>query len=65
MTSPAGPTRWRKPTRSQNTSTCVEVGWLDNVAAVRDSKNHAVGYVTAERQQWQTFIAAIKANRFS
>ncbi|MGQ0840850.1 DUF397 domain-containing protein [Actinokineospora sp.] len=33
--------RWRKSTRSTNTSNCVEVAFPGAVAAVRDSKNPA------------------------
>lgn len=65
MTLSGEPRNWRKSSRSQNTSDCVEVGCLaSGVAAVRDTKDRAAGYLVADQQQWSAFIEAVKAGRF-
>lgn len=58
-------TRWRKSTRSNQETNCVEVGTLDRGGtAVRDTKNRDLGYITTSPRQWATFIAALKNDRF-
>lgn len=64
MTSNATPTGWRKSSRSTQTENCVEVGRVGDGAAVRDTKDRAAGYFTANRQQWSHFMEAVKAGRF-
>lgn len=59
------PTNWRKASRSQNMSTCVEVGRVTDGAAVRDTTDRDAGYFTATGEQWRAFIAAIKTDRFA
>ncbi|MDR7301047.1 DUF397 domain-containing protein [Haloactinomyces albus] len=59
------PTNWRKSSRSGQQSACVEVGRVAEGAAVRDTKDRAAGYFTADRAQWSAFVAAIKADRFA
>lgn len=65
MTVPQSPDNWRKSSRSTNTSNCVEVGRVAGDAAVRDTKDRAAGYFTADRRQWQAFVSALKADRFA
>ncbi|SDP17682.1 protein of unknown function [Actinopolyspora xinjiangensis] len=61
MTAP--PEGWRKSSRSSKTS-CVEVGRINDGAAVRDTKDRSAGYFTTTGQQWAAFIDAVKSNRF-
>ncbi|PRW63296.1 DUF397 domain-containing protein [Actinopolyspora mortivallis] len=58
------PTGWTKSSRSKQHTHCVEVGRVGDGAAVRDTKNRDLGYVTATRQQWTAFLDAVKNNRF-
>ena len=58
------PMSWRKSSRSQQETACVEIAPVETGAAVRDSKNPAGGYLTASPAQWRLFIAAVKEDRF-
>ncbi len=55
---------WRKSSYSGQDTNCVEVGRTGAGAAVRDSKDRAAGYVTADRGQWQAFLAKVKSGAF-
>ncbi|GAB3553448.1 hypothetical protein J2S53_001582 [Actinopolyspora lacussalsi] len=58
-------TRWRKSSRSSKHTACVEVGRVGDGAAVRDTKDRSLGYFTTTSAQWQTFLHAVKTDRFS
>ncbi|NYH79184.1 hypothetical protein FHR84_002518 [Actinopolyspora biskrensis] len=58
------PTNWRKASYSGPNNGCVEVGRVGDGAAVRDTKDRSLGYFTADRQQWQAFLDAVKTDRF-
>lgn len=59
----SNPHGWRKSRRSEKEN-CVEVGYLGENAAVRDSKNRAAGYLTLTPAQWSAFLIALKAGRY-
>ncbi|SDO95693.1 protein of unknown function [Actinopolyspora xinjiangensis] len=61
MTEPRG---WRKSTYTQQETACVEVGRVNDGAAVRDTKDRSAGYFTATGPQWAAFIDAVKNQRF-
>ncbi|SDO95724.1 protein of unknown function [Actinopolyspora xinjiangensis] len=64
MTVSHNPENWRKSSRSSKTS-CVEVGRVNDGAAVRDTKNRTAGYFTTTEQQWSAFIHAVKTDQFN
>lgn len=55
---------WRKSSRSQQQTACVEVGRLGGGAAVRDSKDRGAGYFAVAAGTWASFVAAVKGGRF-
>jgi hypothetical protein len=65
MTVPGPAAAWRKSSHSDNNSgACVEVANLDEVIAVRDSKDPAGPVLTFPRVQWTAFIEATKNGAF-
>ncbi|MBK0867413.1 DUF397 domain-containing protein [Saccharopolyspora sp. HNM0986] len=55
---------WRKSSRSQQQTACVEVARTGSGAAVRDTKDRGAGFFTAGATEWSSFIGAIKSGRF-
>ena len=50
---------WRKSSFSSNGSACVEVGWREMAAVVRDSKNAAGRTLAFPTSQWRFFARAV------
>ncbi|ASU78936.1 DUF397 domain-containing protein [Actinopolyspora erythraea] len=55
---------WRTSSYSGQGGQCVEVGRVNEHAAVRDSKDREAGYFTATGSQWSAFLDAVKTSRF-
>lgn len=57
--------RWRTASYTQAQGQCVEVApGRDQVVGIRDSKNRTAGTHAVERPTWDTFIRAVKQDRF-
>ncbi|MFF8913668.1 DUF397 domain-containing protein [Streptomyces sp. NPDC015032] len=50
---------WFKSSHSNGNGNCVEVAHLDDVVAVRDSKQQAGPVLTCASEGWQTFIGSM------
>ncbi len=53
-------TRWRKSSRSTDTSNCVEVARTGPSVAVRDSKHPTGGALVVTPRAWTTFTTALR-----
>jgi Domain of unknown function (DUF397) len=58
------PALWRKSTRSQAATNCVEVANLDGHRAVRDSKNPTGPALTFTTTAWLAFTTGIRGGEF-
>lgn len=56
--------QWRKSTYSAANGSCVEVGTAPGVRGVRDTKDRAGRGLTFDQQEWTSFLAAIKQQRY-
>ena len=54
---------WRKSTRS-GANGCVEVAFLDDQVAVRDSKQRHPAVLLFTRTEWQAFLTGAKDGEF-
>lgn len=52
---------WRKSSYSGGGNDCVEVAFIGDGIAVRDSKNPQGGVLRLSRQEWDALLAAARA----
>ena len=57
------PLRWRKSTRS-GANACVEVAFLDDQVAVRDSKHQHQAALVFTHTEWQAFLTGVRDGEF-
>ncbi|MEV7012414.1 DUF397 domain-containing protein [Streptosporangium sp. NPDC051022] len=55
---------WRKSSLSADGPSCVEVAFVDDAVAVRDTKNRQGGTLTFHRDTWTAFVSDIKQGGF-
>jgi hypothetical protein len=55
---------WFKSSRSSSNGQCVEVAFVDEQVAVRDSKDPAGAVLVFSKQAWSAFVAGIGADDF-
>jgi hypothetical protein len=56
--------RWRKSSYSGSASDCVEVAFVGDQVATRDSKNPTGPALVFTRSAWTTFLTAVRTNHF-
>lgn len=56
---------WRKSTYSGGGNDCVEVAFVRDGAALRDSKNPAGGALWVSAEEWKSLLAAARAGELS
>ncbi|WP_406312624.1 DUF397 domain-containing protein [Streptosporangium sp. NBC_01639] len=56
--------RWRKSSLSGDGPSCVEVAFVNDAVAVRDTKDRDGGTLLFGRGEWANFIGGIKAGGF-
>jgi Domain of unknown function (DUF397) len=57
-------TNWRKSTKSQGSGQCVEVAEINDVVAVRDSKNPTGPALIFTPAEWRAFIDGARDGEF-
>ncbi|GAA3007046.1 DUF397 domain-containing protein [Streptosporangium longisporum] len=56
--------RWRKSSLSADGPSCVEMAFVGNDVAVRDTKNREGGTLVVGRDEWTAFVGGIKSGHF-
>ncbi|WP_433243452.1 DUF397 domain-containing protein [Streptosporangium sp. CA-135522] len=56
--------QWRKSSLSGDGPSCVEVAFVNDVVAVRDTKDREGGTLVFHRDEWVAFIGGIKSGDF-
>jgi hypothetical protein len=54
---------WRKGTRSGNNG-CVEVAFVEDQVAVRDSKDRSGPVLVFTAHEWEAFIGGVRTGEF-
>ncbi|ACZ90492.1 DUF397 domain-containing protein [Streptosporangium roseum] len=55
---------WRKSSLSADGPSCVEVAFVDDAVAVRDTKDREGGTLVFRRDKWTAFVGGIKNGDF-
>lgn len=53
--------QWRKSSLSGDGPSCVEVAFVDDAVAVRDTKDREGGTLVFRHEEWRAFISGIKS----
>lgn len=56
--------RWRKSSLSGDGASCVEMAFVGNDVAVRDTKDREGGTLLFHRHEWTAFVSGIKSGHF-
>ncbi|HZN72607.1 MAG TPA: DUF397 domain-containing protein [Micromonosporaceae bacterium] len=56
---------WRRSTLSNGEGNCVEVAWIGDRVATRDSKDPAGPVIVIDGRAWYEFLAAVKSDEFN
>ncbi|MET9064011.1 DUF397 domain-containing protein [Streptosporangium sandarakinum] len=56
--------RWHKSSLSGSGASCVEVAFVNDAVAVRDTKDRDGGTLIFRQDSWAAFISGIKAGGF-
>ena len=54
---------WRKSSQSSANGQCVEVAFVGNAVAMRDSKNEVGPVLLFTHEQWKTFVDGTSPGR--